>query len=188
MQKAILFFTVVVAMGNHCLFGQDTDSDSHNLIISFPEVALIDIEANNGTEVEFEISSSGIEAGEALVIHDQRDELWINYTSLIASDGTQRSISVEAGPMPEIPGLVISLEAKNHSGNGGGDFGLPTPSIQPSSSPTNIITGIGSAYTGDGSANGHQLVYSLDFEGEISDLSFADELSTSILMTYTITD
>ncbi len=188
MRKAILLFTVVYSMSNYCVFGQDQENDSHSLIISFPEVALLDIESENGTDVEFEISSSGLEAGEELIIHDEQDELWLNYTSLVATNGAQRSITVESSPMPEIPGLVISLEAKNHAGTGGGDLGIPTASIYPSTSPTNIITGIGSAFTGDGSANGHQLVYTLDFEGEFEDLSFIEGSNTTISMTFTITD
>ncbi len=188
MRKALFIFTVVITMSIQSIYGQDADSESHNLTISFPQVALLDIESENGTEVNFAINSSGLEAGEELIIHEEQSELWLNYTSLVASNGTQRSITVESSPLPDIPGLVISLIAMSHSGTGGGDLGAPTPVIIPSSSPTNIITGIGSAFTGDGSANGHQLIYYLDFNGNFEDLNVQNGSSTTISLTYTITD
>ncbi len=188
MRRTLVLFAVVISLSYFSALGQDTDSDSHNLKISFPEVALLDIEAVNGTDVNFEINSLNVEAGDEIEIHEEENELWLNYTSLVSTNGTQRSISVESSALPEVPGLVISLTAMSHSGTGGGDLGSPTTAVIPSESPVKIITGIGSAYTGDGSENGHQLVYTLDFNGEFQDLDVESGESSSISLTYTITD
>ena len=52
----------------------------------------------------------------------------------------------------------------------------------------NVITGIGSAYTGDGVSNGHNLTYTLDLDSGASyaDLDFDD--STILSITYTLSD
>ncbi|MBN1822326.1 MAG: hypothetical protein JW833_16515, partial [Prolixibacteraceae bacterium] len=56
-----------------------------------------------------------------------------------------------------------------------------------SSSSQEVITGIGSSYTGNGSGNGHNLTYAL----ELTSNDDYDELvqgNTSITVTYTLTD
>ncbi len=170
------------------LFAQDANTSSHNLTIVFPEIALIDIESTEGVDISFEIDNPDVEAGESFQIHEQNDDLWLNYTSLVSQSGASRSISVHTNSNLEVPGLAISLIASAHSGAGDGDLGIPTETVMPSQTPSYILTGIGTAFTGDGTSNGHKLTYKLDYEGNMTDLeSMSGEVATVIVI-YTITD
>jgi hypothetical protein len=187
MKKSTLLFAFAAALGINALFAQDTDEQSHNVAISIPEIAILDIETTENADVTFALDANGLEAGEEFVIDEENSDLWINYTSVVAASGNQRNITVESNSVPSIDGLTLKVVASAHSGNGGGTIGSPTAIVQPSSTPANIITGIGSAYTGDGNTNGHNLTYHLDFNGDFADLNVSDAAST-ISMTYTITD
>ncbi len=170
------------------LFAQESNTGSHNLNIVFPEVALLDIESEDGSDINFIIENQDLAAGEEFEIHEQNEALWLNYTSLVAQNGATRAISVHSTSVLEIPGLDISIEALSHSGVGGGSLGSPTSVVVPSTTATNIITGIGSAFTGDGVTNGHKLVYSLDYTGSTENLHAMNGDIATISIVYTITD
>jgi len=169
------------------LFSQDTNTSSHSLSIVFPEVALLDIESESGENISFILDGAALDAGENVEFHQERSSLWLNYTSLISTMGSERSISVKASNLPDIPGLIISLEAENYIGTGEGTYGIPTATIIPTEMEKQLITGIGSAYTGDGPSNGHRLKYYLDYSGSYADFS-KEKGSQNITITYTITD
>lgn len=187
MKKANLLLAVAMTAGVATLCAQDTDEQSHNVAISIPEIAILDIETTNNADVAFTLDATGLEAGEEFVIDEENSDLWINYTSVVSASGNQRNVTVESNSVPSITGLTLKVIAASHSGSGGGSLGSPTAIVTPSATPANIITGIGSAYTGDGNTNGHNLTYHLDFAGDFADLNVSDAAST-ISMTYTITD
>jgi hypothetical protein len=86
---------------------------------------------------------------------------WLNYTSCnISSVSRKIMVQITSGSVPA--GTVLDLSTSTYSGSGaGGTFGSPNSTIQLSNTAQNLITGISSCYTGDGSTNGHQLTYSL---------------------------
>lgn len=187
MKKSTLLFAFATVLGATTLFAQDTDEQSHNVAISIPEIAILDIETTDNADISFALDAAGLEAGEEFVIDEENSDLWLNYTSVVTASGNQRSITVESNSVPSITGLTLKVVAAAHAGSGGGSLGAPTAIVTPSATPADIITGIGSAYTGDGNANGHNLTYHLDFTGDFADLNVADAAST-ISMTYTISD
>ncbi len=188
MRKEVIYMMTMLALVSlPKVLSQDSNTGSHNLNIVFPAVALLDLESTDGNDLSFVLEAPGLEAGEELEIHEQRDGLWINYTSLVSENGTERSITVKAGNVPEIPGLTIRVIANLHSGQGGGSFGMPTSAVVPGSTELDIITGIGSAFTGNGVSNGHKLIYFLDYTGSFEGLRESDDVST-VTLTYTITD
>ncbi len=189
MKKELSHIILLLWLSSVCfLFAQDANTGSHNLTVLFPEIALLDIESENGSDITFSIDNPDLEAGSEFTIHQQNDDLWLNYTSLVSQSGSTRSISVQSNSVMAIPGLQVSIEAQSHSGDGEGLFGVPSTSVIPSPIATQIITGIGCAFTGDGVSNGHQLIYKLDYEGEMEDLNAMNGEVSTISIIYTITD
>jgi len=188
MKNSKLLLALVAGFGINMAFAQDVATKAHTVAVSLPEIAILDIETTTTENISFALDATGLEAGSEFVIDEQNSDLWINYTSLVPAAATQRSITIEAANLPTIAGLTITVEAAAHSGIGGGNLGTPTAVVTPSAVPTDIITGIGSAFTGNGNAKGHNLTYYLDFAGDFGDLNVADGLSSNISMTYTITD
>jgi len=196
MKKSTLLFTFATALVGTTLFAQpmppmaptqNTDVPSHNVAISIPEIAILDIETTENADVTFELNADNLEAGQEFIINESNSDLWINYTSVVIAAATQRFITVESNSVPSIAGLTLKVIASAHAGIGGGTVGAPTAIVTPSSTPANIITEIGSAFTGNGNSNGHNLTYHLDFTGDFADLNVSDAAST-IAITYTILD
>ncbi len=187
MKKSTLLLAFALGIGIKLVSAQDVSTKQHNVNISIPEIAILDIESTNAANISFALDASGLEAGDQFIIDEENNDLWINYTSLVSAIASQRDISITAANLPTITGLTVTVVASAHSGIGGGNLGTPSAVVTPSTIPTNIITGIGSAFTGDGNANGHNLTYYLDFTGDFGDLNVATGAS-AISMTYTITD
>ena len=85
--------------------------------------------------------------------------------------------------------MSLTVSAGSDAGNGNGVKGTPNASAITlvNGSTSTIITGIGSAYTGNGVNNGHQLTYNLAFDNEEFQTLSAD-LNKSVTITYTIAD
>jgi hypothetical protein len=168
-------------------YAQD-NTQSSNVAISIPEIAILDIENENTTDINFNLNADGLEGGKIFKVRKNNASLWLNYTSVVSESGNQRSISVQAENLPTIDGMVVKVQALPfREGFGGGDLGTPTGTITPNEVPTELVTNIGSAYTGNGQRKGHRLRYKLRFNGDFADLNVEDAAST-ITMTYTITD
>ncbi len=167
---------------------QDTNTASHLVDISIPEVAIIDIET---AEASTTISLGGTaptEAGEAVVFGGTDNTLWLNYSSIVGDTETSRNVSVSyVGTLPG--GMDLKVVAATDAGNGDGTVGTPSAEVSLTTTDQNIITGIGSAYTADGVSNGHQLTYTLDVDttaGSYANLNFDDD--TQLTITYTLQD
>jgi len=84
---------------------------------------------------------------------------------------------------------MLSVKASSCSGNGNGKTGIPTGKVHLSEKTQDIITHIGSCYTGDGVNNGHMLTYSLEPGKNNTDYeTLAYENSASLHVIYTLTD
>ncbi len=187
MKKISLLIAFVAVLGLKNTFAQDVNTQSHQVAISIPEIAILDIETTGGVDVAFELNADNLEAGQEFIIDEENSDLWINYTSVVPAVGNQRSITIHSNNAPSIAGLTLKVIASAHSGTGGGNLGSPTTIVTPSTTPTDIITGIGSAFTGNGNGNGHNLTYHLDFNGDFADLNVG-QADMTINMTFTITD
>ena len=153
--------------------------------LEIPELAIMDIEPSN-TSISLGVSSP-LEAGEGLRITEAGtdDSKWLNYSSSLASNATSRSISVQVSSGSIPTGLDLCLEASAYTGNGDGETGYPTGKLILSKTPQVLLSGIGGCYTGDGTYNGHQLTYSIQFNDQY-DFDFS--LASTIEVTFTITD
>ena len=184
----LALLTLVVFSGR--LQAQDDHDDIHNLSINIPEVALLDLEAEGEKSVKLGPKAPG-EAGNALDFsEEQNSDLWINYSSIVGSK-TEPSRDITAqitsGNVPE--GLVLSVQASKDAGMGDGEMGRAKEMIRLDDHAQEIITGVGSAYTGNGPSRGHQLTYVLSLdkkEGSYAKIDF--DQSNTLAITYTLTD
>jgi hypothetical protein len=172
------------------LFAQDKKFDGHDITLSLPEVALLDLELNPAVKYISLQPSVPTEAGlEISFAKAKSNDLWLNYSSITVSKfDPNRSISVYfKGQLPN--GTVLYLEADKDASRGDGAMGKPTGIISLSDFPQDIITGIGSSYTSDGVGRGHNLNYSLDLSPDKGSYSLLDaDENTTITVIFTISD
>jgi len=107
---------------------------------------------------------------------------WINYTSVIESGSTNKVTVALTGTVPA--GTTLTVVAADAVG-GNGNFGTPAAAVTLSATAQDLITEIGSCYTGDGDTNGHQLTYtwSVDAGGYANVVAAS---GSDITATYTI--
>lgn len=171
--------TAVQAQDNN-----DTETDNHDVSIVIPNFAILDVEPEATASISLE-ADEPTEAGTALNFTNATNtDLWLNYSSIVAASET-RKITVETSAATPA-GLELKVTAAAYAGtDGGGTTGSPTAEVTLSTTATDIVTGIGSCYTGDGNTNGHNLSYSLNAD----DANYGDIVSTAgttITVTYTI--
>ena len=161
-----------------------------NVMIEIPEVALLDLEGGHGSDIHF-APQRPTEAGMAVDFSNQtNNELWINYSSITnRSTEPTRDIKVQitSGRIPS--GMILQVSAGSDAGRGDGTMGTPVGTITLDRSAQSLITGVGSAYTGNGAGRGHQLKYQLSLneeEGSYAQLDLDESASVSIM--YTLTD
>jgi len=168
----------------------DNNENNHTLRIEIPEVALINVQSSSNTSIKFG-GGSVVEAGQALKIDETDNSIWINYSSIVGtqSDPSRNvTIQVSEGTIPN--GLDLFVKAEKDSGYGGGKMGKPVSKMQLlTSTPLDIVTKIGSAYTGVGPNKGHNIAYTLKLKeeaGSYAQLNF-DE-TTTLVINYTLSD
>lgn len=182
-----LVFTVLSVSIN----AQDTNSANHNIVIGVPNVALLDIEsggANNDINMSFAVPA---EAGLPITPVADNNTLWLNYSSIKKTSTYSRTVAVSLGTV--IPGVAIKVTAAAHTGGGAGTFGLTSGQVTLTTAAQPILTGIGSAWTGDGNTNGHQLTYNVSYGGAGTGpgtANYADLVvnSNTVVVTYTLSD
>lgn len=154
-------------------------SGSRNVNLNLQEIALLDIEPTGTLNFSFTAPS---EAGNTLTTPSANTTKWLNYTSAVTVGNTR---NVTAHIDAALPGVAIKIQAGAVAAGGGGALGVSAGQVTLSTTPVNIITGIGGAYTGNGTNRGHQLTISL----EVSDFSELSQTTNEVItITYTITD
>jgi hypothetical protein len=134
---------------------------SHKVNVEIPEVALLTLVSSDLSQVKIEVSAPD-KAGSSVVFTGSRQNnfAWLHYSSVIRSQNHRRKISAAIqGDIPE--GFRIIVEASEASG-GKGNLGKPSGKTILSQLPKEIISGIGSCFTGKGVHNGHHLSYQLE--------------------------
>ncbi|WP_372949647.1 hypothetical protein [Mariniphaga sp.] len=168
-------------------FGAFSQWENGQIAVNFslPEVALVDIEPDVNNRIHFTLSPASQSGRPPELAESTNETLWINYSSSLPGHQNSRSITaqISQGTIPQ--GISLYLEAGSYSGNGRGKPGQPAGKIELSSQPRPVISGIGNCFTGDGIANGHKLVFSI----EISDYTnLATAGDTNFILLYTLTD
>jgi len=166
-----------------CLTFQFTYSQTtgnRTVSVTLPVVTLLDIEPSGTIAMNF---AAPTEAGQPIISPAANTTKWINYTSAIASGGLTRRVTASVNQV--IPGVDIRLQAAAASGTGGGTLGTPTAQVTLTTTAVNIISGIGGAFTGNGTNNGHRLTLSLIVN---TYANLTTRSNTPIVITYTITE
>jgi hypothetical protein len=194
--KNLLFASVIVLSAN-ASFAQDTKVATHLVTISIPEVALLDLEF---TPSEFTTSTAitlagtaPTEAGLPMTFENATNSsIWMNYSSIVKGVALTRNVSVAItnGAVPT--GLKLTVLASAPSSGGKGTLGTASTALILSGTKQDIVTGIGSTYTGNGPSNGHNLTYKLDYLANEADnyaaLRFIDTAAAPLTITYTLSD
>lgn len=150
--------------------------------VSLPTVTLLDIEPSTAA-ITLALQTP-IEAGFPVTVPSDNSTKWLNFTSAVAVGGSRKvTAQVTSGTIPN--GLRLKLSLSSYTGTGAGSLGSPVTSIYLSAAAQNIITGIGGAYTGNGSNNGYNLTYGLEINN-YSQLRY--NASGTLTITYTLMD
>ena len=182
---------LLLIIGVFCpIIAQDTNETLSDVNINIPEVALIDIESQSGSKSVNLSIRGATEAGKSSVTNNTDDSLWLNYSSVVNSANPSRKITVYIASGQAPPGTYLSLKAANYTGNGHGNHGQPRDNyiILNSNANQNLITDIGSAYTGHGYGNGHKLTYLIRRQGKSADHLIRAGDYVPMTIVYTITD
>lgn len=155
----------------------DNNTDSHNINLTIPTIALLDIESAGSNDISVTLVAPE-EAGDPFASQTD-NSLWLNVTSIVTS-GASNNISVSIDQT--IPGLDLKvIAAANISGKG--NLGTPDTEVTLTTSSQTLVHGITSGYTTNGSGNGFQLTYTVDPDEDALDALVAS--SPIIEVTYT---
>lgn len=177
-KTSINSWAVILILWSVPLSGLCQTTGSRTITVALPQIALLDIEPTGPTVLALRAPS---EAGFSLAAPPENSGKWINYTSAVAVGTPRRSITVSIDR--SVPGIDIVLRASAASGSGSGALGTPSGQITLTTVPSVIVSGIGGAYTGTGTGNGHRINLSLR-TNNYADLSAAT--NETIVVTYTI--
>lgn len=175
---------------------QDNGTDNHKVNVMIPQIALLDIETSAGSKDIVLSVAAPTEAGEGIVLTGATNNaLWLNYTSIVnknvSSANITRKVSVKISNGTVPGGLDLKVASAAATADGKGTKGTAVGSaLTLSGTDQDIITAIGSAWTGNGSGKGHQLTYSLaeSNSGNSFNLLDNDLDDTQLTITYTISE
>ena len=177
----IIFFLAAVLMQYSTLA---QDSECINVQFQIPEVALVDIEPGSNSTVRFNVQPAH-ESGQPPSVISANQSLWINYTSAQRGKHARNIYAqITSGHVPQ--GLKLAVSVSDYQGSGNGRrLGRGQGRIVLTNYPRRIISGIKNCYTGDGTYNGHKLVFSL----EIKDYAkISSNNGNHFVVTYTLSD
>lgn len=184
-----LILSLVALAFSAQMHAQDTNTDNHTITISVPEVALVDIEPAATKNITLGFTAP-TEAGNPVIANAANTTLWLNYSSIKSVADPTRNVSVKLNAI--IPGIDIHVTAAAATGAGGGTLGTPAAQLTLSAADQTIVSGIGSAYTGNGANNGHNLTYALapgSGPGGVAVYADLQAVATTVAtVTYTISD
>ena len=170
---------------------QDHMETEHNVNVSFnvPKTNIIDIASLNGNDITF--NPTDIDAvGNGMDFSLVNNELWLNYTVVKSNAYSLKhiNVSVTASNFPN--GMSLKVKIDPDANLGKGDIGTPVvgfTDLIPDAGSIELISDIGSCFTGNGINRGHNMHFKLDYDN-----TYYDELHTNfdtiIILTYTITD
>ena len=187
MKKSFLIF-IITHIAYTFVLAQDNPNNNHEVTFFVSSTSILDIEGPGGNNSVNFTPSAITEAGTAFSFDLSNSELWLNYTNVKSSVNGTRKITV--GMTNDLPaGMTLTVKASAYAGSGHGLKGTPSALaiLLENGVTSTIITGIGSAFTGDGINNGHQLTYNLSFnDDEFHTLT--TDMNESVTITYTIVD
>ncbi|MDO9136258.1 MAG: hypothetical protein Q7U21_00425 [Lutibacter sp.] len=190
--KNLLFASVIVLSAN-ASFAQDTKVAAHSLTINIPQSALLDLEVETGTTDVTLAGTAPKEAGLPMTFEDataKNATIWMNYSSIVKGVLLRKvTVAITNGTVPT--GLKLTVLASAASSDGKGTLGAASTALTLTGTGQDIVTGIGSTYTGDGANKGRSLTYQLgyatDAATDYAALRYVDT-AAPLTITYTLSD
>ena len=170
------------------LFVNAQNYASHQIEFKIPEVALIGIASEEGPNVSFS-PFSGMEAGSTIVVSpgSKNSSMWLNYTSVENGNAHGRKVMamIQGDIQSGINLKVTPMRNLNSTGENMGQAGAPTLLTN---TPIEVISNIGSCYTGKGINKGFNLVYELAIDESKLDFTQLNQQVFTFNVLYTLTD
>jgi hypothetical protein len=185
--SGIFFLVCLVVFSPIFGVGQNNQTD-HKVNIEIPEVALLGLVSEESGGINLSSMTPG-EAGDQIKFSElhRNNGIWINYSSIIRSQNHRRK--VVAAVQGEIPaGLRLIVEATEAVGECGGMLGISAGKVYLSNQPAEVISDIGSCYTGKGTNSGHLLSYRLEAVKNENDFASLAKNHNALHVVYTLTD
>ncbi len=164
---------------------EETDEEAHDVSITVNEVAELGIA---GDEVSFTVGFDTTAGQPFKVTSTNEDAKYLQYTSIVDT-GETRTITVQqTDDLP--PGVTLKVTPTTAGGDKQGNVGTAAQNaitLNDIDGATNVVTDIGSCYTGTESSDGVKLTYTLTVENDdVSSLKTLAE--TGYTVTYTLTE
>lgn len=186
-KKIILLISLVVLFFSFSIIvkAQNYNKAEMSLTLKIPAIALIDFVVSGNQTITYSYSYSGPNQVEQIITPTTSDNTWLNYSSIVNSGlSNYITIHISSGSLPADVSLNVLIGAD--LGAGKGITGTSIGQVTLSTFPQNIITDIGSCYTGRGLYKGHQLTYTWE-NPESYNYSLKYDGGNAIAVTYTIT-
>ncbi|MGQ9779876.1 MAG: hypothetical protein ACUVRM_08380, partial [Bacillota bacterium] len=152
-----------------------SDTATQSVTMTVNEIAVIDVAGGNVT-----LTITAPTQGGAPPANPTNNSTYLQYTSTVPT-ATTRKITAAFGATDAPPtGTSLKLSATVPAG-----MGTAAPQLTLSSTAGDLVTGIGSVYTGTGTTNGAQLNYTLSIDN-FSQLVVGE--SKTVTVTFTLTD
>jgi hypothetical protein len=169
-------------------FSQDTGANPQTLTVTVPEVALLDLASASALDFTMAfLAPTNNEAGKKIGNPLNNSAVWLNYSSIVTATGPDNVRKVTVKSNVNSPGgVTFSVNSGADAGSGAGTVGTSNGNVSLTTTADDLITGIGSCYTGTGTSKGHLLTYSAAVNLPTYNLLVAG--TTAITVTYTLTD
>lgn len=179
--KKMMIIGFVVFLSNLAL-AQESNVTKLPISLAIPAKALLSLQ---GTDQK--LNFSFIKDGQKQIISPKSSgKVWLNYSSVV-EPGSTNTICVSLGSNNLPAEVSIKLTVAKDVGAGSGQVGEPSAPIILSEFPQQIISNIGSCYTGKGENAGHLLTYSWELSEEYDpELVKIEELQLEAGIIYTI--
>jgi len=187
MKRKVFYSTLACLAICTGAYAQDGATATHTIGLTVPEFAIIDLESATSNNISFTLLAPA-EAGNPMTVPtiNTNSSIWLNYSTIVSA---AKKITVSLGST-SLDGVTISLLAGAASATGGGDKGDPGSLLTLDGTTQDLITGIGSSYTGNGINNGHQLTYTIALNklGVQGYEDYVPSTTGSATVTYTISN
>lgn len=150
--KIVVFFTVLFLLWSAHVMAVDTNVATSTLTLGVPEVSLL--RTSSGI-ITLTLSQRG--AGESIDLYKSDSTARILISSVITSATRMLSAKITAGTVPS--GAQLQLVAKSPNASFVGTSGTLGSPVTLDATDRNIITGIGTCYSGTGASDGYPLKF-----------------------------
>lgn len=162
------------------------ESISHNMGIDVPEVALLALQTENSFEVSLNATLPNTAGQKIQMNKEKQSGVWINYSSIVRANQKRKVTATVVGEIPE--GMILEVLASECRGKGKGKLGEPLSWVALKNGSVDVISNIGSCYTGSGVQNGHSLTYKIELDEDADQYAELTQSETSLQILYTLTD